>query len=168
MNGKVSGKIADRPFACYSWRFTVYPLSNHRVRASPPSRTPSRARRQVQQGRPRRGGGGGAWAKVPDMAVRGALQSTSLCVAGRFGRVVVIGSGYHDGDQTVYIRREEAGKGHVLDMRIATTGVLQTCASLLLVKSEVCMSTLLLSLLTVVYSKSREMLMTTLDVFVRS
>jgi hypothetical protein len=68
MNGKVSGKIADRPFACYSWRFTVYPLSNHRVRASPPSRTPSRARRQVQQGRPRRGGGmgegprhGGAW-----------------------------------------------------------------------------------------------------------
>jgi hypothetical protein len=59
MNGKVSGKIADRPFACYSWRFTVYPLSNHRVRASPPSRTPSRARRQVQQGRPRRGGGHG-------------------------------------------------------------------------------------------------------------
>jgi hypothetical protein len=35
------------------------------VRASPPSRTPSRARRQVQQGRPRRR----AWAKVPDMAV---------------------------------------------------------------------------------------------------
>jgi hypothetical protein len=96
------------------------------------------------------------------MAVRGPLQSTSLCVAGRFGR------GYHDGDQTVYIRREEAGKGHVLDMRIAATGVLQACASLLLVKSDVCMSTLLLSLLTVVYSKSREMLMTALDVFVRS
>jgi hypothetical protein len=41
----------------------------------------------------------------------GVLQSVRLCVAGRFDRVVVIGSGYHDGDQTVYMHREEAGKG---------------------------------------------------------